>query len=151
MVLGRRKDATASTATLDEGTIEEELQPVLVGVEASGATSAETASPAASAEAALPASFSSAAFAPDTPAAPEPVATPNTTSSTPAAEGRRARRGLLGRRGNEAEPASAPTQKPKYPRGQPATPGGHLLGALLVAQTIITAEQLDRALESTAA
>jgi type IV pilus assembly protein PilB len=77
-------------------------------------------------------------------ASPAPAA----AGPAPAADrGSRLRRPLRVRRSEDSErtaPPSAP--KPTYPSGQPATPGGRLLGALLVEQDLITSELLDQAL-----
>ena len=70
-----------------------------------------------------------------------PVATPE-----PASEVSWLRRPLRIRRGSEPDTTPPPAARPTYPSGQPATPGGQLLGALLVAQGLVTPEQLDQAL-----
>jgi type IV pilus assembly protein PilB len=86
--------------------------------------------------------------APAQPAAPprsplQPVPQP----AAPAERGGRLRRPLRARRPDETEKTSPPAHRPVYPSGQPATPGGRLLGALLVAQGLITDEQLQEGLE----
>jgi type IV pilus assembly protein PilB len=74
---------------------------------------------------------------------PQPVPEP----ATPAERGGRLRRPLRVRRSDETEKTPLPASKPVYPSGQPATPGGRLLGGLLVAQGLITEEQLQEGLE----
>jgi type IV pilus assembly protein PilB len=66
----------------------------------------------------------------------------------PHPEGRRFRRALRPRRAGQtaAAPIEARPAAPSYPSGQPATPGGDLLGDLLVADGVITTEQLEQAL-----
>ncbi len=65
--------------------------------------------------------------------------------------GSRLRRPLRARRASEPErPVAAVASRPIYPTGLPATPGGHLLGALLVEQELITRAQLDHALATQA-
>jgi type IV pilus assembly protein PilB len=82
--------------------------------------------------------------------APGPLWQPASEPSAPSERGGRLRRPLRGRRseGTERTPPPAPTRV--YPSGQPATPGGRLLGALLVAQGLVTEEQLERALQDQA-
>jgi type IV pilus assembly protein PilB len=87
-------------------------------------------------------------------AAPEPRTAPPTASrpdparavepSTPG--GSRLRRPLRARRAAEPATPVAAAPRPTHPTGLPATPGGHLLGALLVAQELVTQAQLDQAL-----
>jgi len=73
---------------------------------------------------------------------------PGPESQDPAAPegGRRFRRAPWGRHSKEHDSNPSPAPRPNYPSGQPATPGGNLLGALLVEQGLITAGQLDAAL-----
>jgi type IV pilus assembly protein PilB len=77
-----------------------------------------------------------------------PSVVPAPAEPAPASDrGSRLRLSLRGRRNDESERAAAlPAPKPSYPSGQPATPGGRLLGALLVEQNLITPEQLEQAL-----
>jgi type IV pilus assembly protein PilB len=117
-MLGRRKDTT--TVAASEEAIEAQLEAALVGM---------ASAPAAEGDA----------------SAPSLAALSASSNSTPA-EGRRTRLALLGRRGNEPGPTPALPEKPNYPKGQPAIPGGRLLGSLLVEQGIITPEQLELSL-----
>jgi type IV pilus assembly protein PilB len=73
---------------------------------------------------------------------PQPVPEP----ATPDERGGRLRRPLRVRRTDDTEKTPLPASKPVYPSGQPATPGGILLGTLLVAQGLATDEQLEKAL-----
>jgi type IV pilus assembly protein PilB len=77
--------------------------------------------------------------------APSPEPAP-AEPAPPGERGGRLRRPLRVRRGEEAERTPPPAPKPSFPRGQPATPGGRLLGGLLVEQGLITPEQLEQAL-----
>jgi type IV pilus assembly protein PilB len=95
---------------------------------------------------------------------PAPVASPNGNGASPngnvaaptpapaelapaSDRGSRLRRPLRVRRNDDSERATPPpAPTPSYPSGQPATPGGRLLGALLVEQGLVTAEQLEQAL-----
>jgi type IV pilus assembly protein PilB len=123
-MLGRRKEMGALTSThiadSVEEAIESELEPALVGAHAFASSDLGLS------------------------AAAEPL------SSAPpaaAAENRRGRRALLGRRGSEPGPTPSLPPRPKYSRGQPATPGGRLLGEILVEQSLVTPEQLEGALD----
>jgi type IV pilus assembly protein PilB len=83
------------------------------------------------------------------PADPFVVRSPAPLTAPPIpADGRRGRRSLLGRRPSDADANPPPARPfpPTVPSGQAATPGGDLLGALLVAEGLITPEQLDNAL-----
>jgi type IV pilus assembly protein PilB len=88
-------------------------------------------------------------------AASIPGATPSTPRAAPRSavvdlrepDGRRGRRSLLGgRRPDAADSAPPQGNTPAFLSGQPSIPGGDLLGALLVAEELISPEQLDKAL-----
>jgi type IV pilus assembly protein PilB len=81
-----------------------------------------------------------APLAPD----PEPIATPD--PAPPAERAGRLRRPLRGRHHEPVDSSPLPVPEPAYPSGQPATPGGILLGTLLVAQGLASDEQLEKAL-----
>jgi type IV pilus assembly protein PilB len=76
------------------------------------------------------------------PQASQPVPEP----APPVERGGRLRRPLRTKRGEAIDATPPPAPRPVYPSGQPATPGGRLLGALLVAQGLVTPQQLDEAL-----
>jgi len=120
----RPEETGASGSTLIGSSIEEaiasELEPTLVG--ASAVASYDLGSSGAAVQA---------------------LSAPTAAS----AENRRGRRALLGRRGSDpGSPLSLPA-RPEYPRGQPAMPGGRLLGEILAEQSLITPEQLEEALD----
>ncbi|HWG74907.1 MAG TPA: ATPase, T2SS/T4P/T4SS family, partial [Acidimicrobiales bacterium] len=79
------------------------------------------------------------------PVAPQPPM-PSRRQPEPPPETRRTRRPLRARRGGESDNTPPLAARPTYPSGQPATAGGHLLGALLVSQELVTQTQLDKAL-----
>ncbi len=76
----------------------------------------------------------------------DPAPPPASAAGLAEPEGRRGRRALVGRRAGTPDALAPAATKTRYPSGQPAVPGGHLLGALLVAEELITPEQLDKAL-----